>query len=452
MNTAGGKAKLEQLLKAASGEIERSAFESAREICDEAIAHAPDDLDALAMLGHVAMAQYRWQEAIGLFDRVLRNRVDPWTLANLGNCYWKTGDLDQAEYCLRGVLELEPGMVAARVSLATVLHARRRFDDALKELDIAARSAGADYQVESRRGCTLTRLEKYDEAQAAFQRAAERANKFVYPRLVAFDLATWDAVRSDSAPLPAPQQAFATTGAAGARGPVTLISGNPSYVRRFGLPLLQSYAARAQGDGVLHLHICDPDDAIVTEVRAVIDRWGVANFVATTESSPFPAERPQQRYAYHACARLLHMEYWLAHYARPVLSLAADFIVEDRLDEIVAAAAGADVALNSREPIDSPWHDVIANVVVANPTAAARDYFAAVRNYMLAMLEREPEAWLVEQAAMYCVLVMARRFATPPAVAWLQPDITRGRLWQIGHAYYDLLNNPGYRDDAAAGA
>ena len=149
------------------------------------------------MLGRMAMLQYRWDEAIGLFDRVLRVRVDPWTLANLGNCYWKTGDLDQAEYCLRGALELEPALTAARVGLATVLHARQLFDRGVEGTrHRRGVAATRDYQVNSRRGCTLARLERYDEAQAAFELAAEQAGKFVYPRLVAFDRATWDAVRA----------------------------------------------------------------------------------------------------------------------------------------------------------------------------------------------------------------------------------------------------------------
>ena len=133
-----------------------------------------------------------------------------------------------------------------------------------------------------------------------------------------------------------------------------------------------------------------------------------------------------------------------------MLSLDVDFIVEDRLDGIVAAAAGADLALNPRVPIDSPWLDIIANIIVANPTPAARAYFAAVRQLCACpLIEREPEAWLVDQTALYCVLAMARRYATPPAVAWLPPEIAQGRLWHIGHAYHHLLNDPRYRKYAA---
>ena len=444
MANAGGATAPEELLKAAAGEIERGDFARARSLCERAVAAAPEDLDALAMLGRIAMQQYRWEEAIALFDRVLRLRVDPWTLANLGNCYWKTGDLAQAEYCLRGCLQLEPALAQARVSLATVLHGLRREEEALRELDIAETSPVADYHVDSRRGCTLARLGRYDEAQAAFARAAERVGHFVYPRLVAFDRATWEAVSAGGRTLPPPRVAWTAGGDAGG-GHVTLISCNPPYVRKFGLPFLRSWAERAQDDGLLHLHVYDPDATIVDEVRAAAVAAGLARLTVTTEDSPFPEERPQQRKAWYACGRLVHMEHWLAHYARPVLSLDVDFIVEDRLDAIVAAAGGADLALNPREPVDSPWLDVIANIIVAKPTPAAMAYCAAVRRYALALLEREPESWLVDQSALYCVLAMAQRFATAPAVAWLPPEIERGRLWHIGHAYDHLLQDPRYR-------
>jgi len=118
----------------------------------------------------------------------------------------------------------------------------------------------------------------------------------------------------------------------------------------------------------------------------------------------------------------------------------------------VAAAAGADLALNPRVPIDSPWLDIIANIIVANPTPAARGYFSAVRNYVMTMLEREPESWLVDQSALYCVLVMMRRYAAEPSIAWLPPDAAQGRLWHMGHAYEHLLLDPRYRKYAAAEA
>jgi hypothetical protein len=95
------------------------------------------------------------------------------------------------------------------------------------------------------------------------------------------------------------------------------------------------------------------------------------------------------------------MRHWLDRYRCPVPSLDVDFIVEGSLDVLVDAAPRTDVGLKLRGPVDSPWLDVIANIIVANPTPAARRYFTAVKKYALDLIRREPEAWLVDQSALY---------------------------------------------------
>ena len=73
----------------------------------------------------------------------------------------------------------------------------------------------------------------------------------------------------------------------------------------------------------------------------------------------------------------------------------------------------------------------------------------AVKNYALKYLRQEREAWLVDQSALFCVLKMMERFATPPSVAWIPAD-KQACLWHIGHAYDHLLNDPRYRKYADA--
>ena len=185
---------------------EKNAFDIStviNDLCEKLIAKSPADADALAALGRIAMLQYRWPDAIRLFDQALCVRTDPVTLANLGNCYWKTGELDQAEYCLRGALALEPGFNIARTGIATLHHACGRFAEALAELDAVLQEAPADHQAQTRRGCTLARLERYDEAQAAFSKAVADAGHFIYPRLVSFDADMWALV---SGPAGSPNQ------------------------------------------------------------------------------------------------------------------------------------------------------------------------------------------------------------------------------------------------------
>ena len=420
----------------------------ARELCEQLLAHAPQDPDALMWLGQIAMDEDRWPEAIAIFDRALRIRVDPWSLGNLGNCYCKTGQLADAEYCLRAAIDLKPDLVRAHVSLAVVLHGLRQFDAALAQLAVAEKLDAKDHQISMRRGCTLVELGREDDAQQAFAQSAGVAGKFTYSRLVAFDRATFDASVAAVRTVAPPRMLQDPPPQAGYRY-VVLISCDPAYMRKYGFAFIRSFAEHAQGDNLLHVHVYDPDERIVDESRAVAREAGLARFAMSTDSCPYPQSEKQQRKSYYACGRLVHLPFWLDTYQRPVLSLDVDIIVKAGLDSLIDAAAGNDLALNRREPIDSPWLDVIANIIVANPTAAARRYLTTVGNCALKWIEREREGWLVDQTALFCVLKMMQRYAQPPAVAWIT-ESQQAALWHYGAANEHSLVHPTYRKYAGA--
>ena len=414
----------------------------ARAACEQILAQSPDDGDARMWLGLIAMAERRWADAITAFDRALQIRVDPFTLVNLGTCYAKMGRLKDAEYCLRGATQVKSDLVQAHVGLATVLHGLRRFGDALSQLDIAA-DLDADYEVDLRRGCTLVELGRYDEARQAYARSAAGAGSPVYPRLVAFDRSTFESIAGVGPAVPPPDVAVADVAPDDARG-VVLVSFDSSYARKYGFPFLRSYAEHANLSHLVHVHLFDPDAGIVEEIRNVARKAALGRLTVTTQACPYGPEAPQQRKAYYACGRFLQLPYWLERYRRPILSLDADIIVQAPLDTLFEGAPGTDVRLNPRHPSESPWLDVVANVIVAYPTPAARAYFAAVGNYTLAYLERETDPWFIDQAALFCVLKMMQRFGEPPAVDWI-PQEQQAALWHLGHAYDYLLEDPRFK-------
>lgn len=415
----------------------------ARALCNRVLEATPGDGDAFMWSALIAIAELRLPEAIAAFERALEIRIEPWSLASLGTCYAKIGEIEAAERCLRGSIELKPDHYAGHIGLAAALHGRRRFDEALSQLEVAAGINARDHEVDIRRGCTLAELRRYEEAQDAFARAIASTPAFIYPRLVKFDRVTYDVIAAGIAVPPPRVEVDAEPGPAAAQR-VIVISCNPPYARKYAAPFLRSYAARACTGDLLHLHIPDPDLTIVDEMVEVADHAGLDRITITSETSPFPDHEVQQRRAYYACARLLHLPYWLELYQVPILLLDVDFIVERPLDVLFEAGRGHDVCLNARHPIDSPWLDVIANVIVANPTPAARRYFGAVAHYALAHVTSEPQAWLVDQAALYCVLRMFARFGTAPAVRWL-PEAHKSGLWHIGHLYDHHLNDPRFQ-------
>ena len=126
-----------------------------------------------------------------------------------------------------------------------------------------------------------------------------------------------------------------------------------------------------------------------------------------------------------------------------------DIIVKGRVDSLIDAATGNDLALNLREPIDSPWLDIIANIIVANPTSAASQYLTAVGNYTLQWIEREGEAWLVDQTALFCVLKMMERYAQAPRIEWIA-ESQQSFLWHYGAANEHSVGDPRYLKYAGA--
>jgi len=416
----------------------------ARLLVDRLLARNPKDGDALMWSGLVAISELRLPEAMAAFEQALRVRTDPWSLANLGTCYTKVGRLEDAERSLRRAIEIKPNLLGASIGLAAALHGLRRFDEALVQLDAAAANAADEHKVALRRGCTLVELGRFDEAQAAFELAVERTADFTFPRLARFDRATFETVTAGPPVSMPPDVEYESAGAAGDMSGVVVVSCNPPYARKYGVPFLRSYAEHAKANHLLHVHIPDPDERIVDEIREVASRAGLAAVRITTEDSPFPATELQQRKAFYACARLLHLPYWLDQYHAPILVMDVDFIVESPVTALFESAADHDLALNARHPIDSPWLDIIANLIVARPTPAARRYCSAVARYAMMNLVRERKAWLVDQAALFCVLKMLERYSTPPKVCWL-PHAHQSGLWHLGHDYDHLLDDPRFQ-------
>lgn len=437
------EAALAEALKAVAAAHSAGRTKEARALCDRLLAAHPDEGDAHMWSGMIAMAELRWASAIDAFERALAQRLEPWSLGNLGACRLKVGRLEEAERSLREAVRLKPDLLAPWLGLATALHGLRRFDEALDVLDRAEAANAGDHQIDTRRGCTLAALGRYEAAQAVFERAAAHAPGFIYPRLVRFDRGTFDAIGDVPQPDEAP--VLAHRGASGAAvDRVVLVSCNPPYARKYGIPFLRSYAEHRRAGELLHVHVPDPDATVVRELVEAADGAGLSALALTTEESPYPAGAEARRRAYYACARLMHLPRWLDQYRVPVLVLDVDYIVERPLDGLFEAADESDLALNARRPIDSPWLDVIANVILARPTPAAHRYLRAVAGYVRGVLDREHKAWLVDQAALFCTLKLFERFSRAPAIAWL-PQAHESGLFHIGHVYDHLLEDPRYR-------
>jgi tetratricopeptide (TPR) repeat protein len=106
---------------------------------------APTDL---AVLQELAKAYYnldRFQDAVGVYEQMLKIKEVPMTRNNYGNMLRSAGKAEEAKAAYNQALQEDPTLVEAYVNLSSLLFLEGRKDDAYKVLDDGiAKVQGAD--------------------------------------------------------------------------------------------------------------------------------------------------------------------------------------------------------------------------------------------------------------------------------------------------------------------
>ena len=188
----------------------------------------------------------------------------------------------------------------------------------------------------------------------------------------------------------------------------------------------------------------DPDGQFADYLSWLIGHIDLPRLRVTTERSPLKTNVDKMaRRTYYSCGRFMQMTRMLADYGRPIVCFDVDATLQAPVQRLIEHAHGKDLGLIQREPPDSPWLDVVANIVVANPTAQSSRYFELVRNYVLYFMHRGKLFWHLDQIELYCVLKMMARYAAAPRVAWIKTEL-RETLWHIGQSYGDKMKDERY--------
>jgi tetratricopeptide (TPR) repeat protein/SAM-dependent methyltransferase len=108
---------------------QRGQLAEAERLYRQVLTRHPDHLDALNLLGVLALQSGRNQEAIGLLTRALarNDRVADFH-NNIAEAYRRTGQLDSAAAHFTRATELEPAFVEAHQNLAATLRAQKKWD------------------------------------------------------------------------------------------------------------------------------------------------------------------------------------------------------------------------------------------------------------------------------------------------------------------------------------
>ena len=136
----------------------------------QVLAAAPDNADALQLLGLVCHRTGRADEAVRLMRRSLELAPgQPQVWNNLGNVWKATGDLDRAIDHYRRATELSAGYVDAWRNLGTALASAGRADDAIDALGRAIALKPADAGLHNALGLAFKAAARWDDALAAFR-------------------------------------------------------------------------------------------------------------------------------------------------------------------------------------------------------------------------------------------------------------------------------------------
>jgi hypothetical protein len=344
--------------------------------------------------------------------------------------------LEQGLRYIEEVVAGQPDNLESLLLKAAILHGQRRFEPALECVRGAELLAPDSYLVAARSGCILTELGQYEAAENHFQNAARLLPAFRHCGLIRFGQGVWRQI----APQPGavPGEEFAPLRAADISAPydaVVVACCDARYFYKYGVTFVNSYAQNASPGKLLHLHILDPDEGFAAYLDRLIARLQLRNIVVTYEYAPVDEEPDfNLRRTFYSCARFLRMGFLLRHYQLTIACFDIDTVFEAPIDAMLRGVRASDVGLIHREPPESPWLDVVANIVIANDTERARRYFSAVENFIRHFVGRGKLFWHLDQIALYCVLKMMERFDEPPHVAPLTAS-ARASTWHIGNPY-----------------
>jgi putative PEP-CTERM system TPR-repeat lipoprotein len=112
--------------------IDRQDYLKALTVASDLAVRFPDNVDALEMLGRAQTLAGEEASAIRTFDQILDKQPDDARIHYLrGGAQWKAEDLSAAATSFRRAIDEQPDFVDARVALASVLLAERRYAEAV---------------------------------------------------------------------------------------------------------------------------------------------------------------------------------------------------------------------------------------------------------------------------------------------------------------------------------
>ncbi len=143
---APGFEERDRLIAAATGHDAGGRYSESLALLGPALAAAPDDPELLFANASTLYDWGRYREALDAYQRAAALGLGRHALPlQIGWCWFRLEDLEQAETWMRKAVRADPEAVRAHFGLATVLQARNRLDEAIVGYENALERSPDDY-------------------------------------------------------------------------------------------------------------------------------------------------------------------------------------------------------------------------------------------------------------------------------------------------------------------
>jgi tetratricopeptide (TPR) repeat protein len=167
-------APLSELLSTAYQLHEAGELQAAEQIYRQILAVDSNHVDALQLLGLIALHGGQLEVAAACISRAIElHGTESSFHNNLGNVFKAQGQLDRAIECFRRACALEPGYAVALYNLGTALQAQGKLDEAVAFYLRALEARPDKAQTHDNLGTAYQLQEKYDEAVSCYRQALQ---------------------------------------------------------------------------------------------------------------------------------------------------------------------------------------------------------------------------------------------------------------------------------------
>ena len=174
-----GLLKSDSLFRQGVTLFSQGQFASAKTVLEQVLHIQSNHLDAMNVLGIIAIQTKEFHTALGFFDKATRLApTNPAFFGNRGNVHKELKHWDQAISDYTKAIKLKPDYAMAYLNQGIVYSELKQFDLALKSLDQAIMFKTADENAYCQRGVVLMELQRYEEAATNFEQAIKLKPNF----------------------------------------------------------------------------------------------------------------------------------------------------------------------------------------------------------------------------------------------------------------------------------